>query len=150
VLNVWKHVFVRFAASHASKSGSRAFVANGQPVSLGIPITVAMTPIEVGGGWRFPISSAPRVTPYAGGEYVAVMYSETSQFAGSGDNVSQTSSGYGVLGGVEVRLFKWVIAGGEAQFRSIPNALGHGSVSQDFGETNLGGFTVRGLIGIGR
>ena len=148
MLNVWKHVFVRFAASHTSKSGSRSFVANGQPFSLGIPITVAMTPIEVGGGWRFPISSASRFVLYVGGEYVAVNYSETSQFAGSGDNVTQTNSGSGVFGGVEVRLFKWIIAGGEAQFRSIPNALGHGSVSQDFGETNLGGFTVRGLIGV--
>jgi hypothetical protein len=150
ILDVWKHVFVRVAASHASKSGTRSFVVNGQAYSLGIPLTVAMTPIEIGGGWRFPISGTSRVVPYAGGEYVAVNYSETSQFAGTGDNVSKTGKGFSLLGGLEVRLYKGIIAGGEVQFRRIPNALGQGSVSQDFGEKDLGGFTGRALIGFGR
>ena len=34
VLNVWKTAFVRVAVSHATGSGNRAFVLNGQPVSL--------------------------------------------------------------------------------------------------------------------
>src|SRR5438309_5579682 len=41
VLNVWKTAFVRVAVSHATGSGNRAFVLNGQPVSLNIPIKVS-------------------------------------------------------------------------------------------------------------
>jgi hypothetical protein len=149
VLNIWKGAFLRVALSHTSKGGDRAFVANGERVSLGVPITVSMTPVEIGGGWRFAIGSS-RVVPYVGAGALIQSYSEKSTFAGPGDNVSQTNTGYTAFGGVEVDLSKWFIVGGEADFRGIPNALGNGSVSQDFGETNLGGFALRVLFGIRR
>ena len=145
VLNVWKTLFLRVSASRISKGGSRAFVFNGQAVSLGIPITVQMTPIEVAAGWRFVSSS--RVTPYLGGGALFVKYAETSAFAGSGDDVSQSNRGYCALGGADVTISGWLVVGAEGEYRTVPHALGTGSVSQDFGETNLGGFTVRVLIG---
>ena len=65
-----------------------------------------------------------------------------------GEDVSQRNTGYAVFGGVEVAVWKWFIVGGEAQHRGVPHAIGKGSVSQDFGETNLGGFAVRLLFGV--
>jgi len=40
-----------------------------------------------------------------------------------------------------------VFAGAEVQYRLVPNALGEGGASQDFGETDLGGFVFRVLFG---
>jgi hypothetical protein len=148
VLNVWKSAFVRVAVSHAIKSGNRAFVLNGQPVSLGIPITVSMTPVEIGGGWRFGTFRSTRIVPYAGGGVLIQPYSEKSAFAGLGDDVSQTNTGFTAFGGVEVDVSKWLMVGAEAQFRGVPNAIGKGGVSQAFGETNLGGYALRVLFGI--
>jgi hypothetical protein len=145
VLNVWKTLFVRVSASRISKGGNRAFVFNGQAVSLGIPITIQMTPIEVAAGWRFVSSS--RVTPYIGGGALFVKYAETSAFAGTGDDVSQSNRGYSAFGGADVTIARWLVVGAEGQYRSVPHAIGTRPVSQDFGETNLGGFTVRVLIG---
>jgi hypothetical protein len=145
LLNVWKTLFVRVSASRISKGGNRAFVFNGQAISLGIPITVQMTPVEVAAGWRFISSS--RVTPYLGGGALFVKYAETSAFAGSGDDVSQSNRGYSAFGGADVTIARFLVVGAEGQYRSVPHAIGTGPVSQDFGETNLGGFTVRVLIG---
>jgi len=146
VLNIWRGLFLRAAVSTTSKTGSRAFVANGQAVSLNIPLTVSMTPVEVGGGWRF--LTRTRATPYVGGGALAQFYSEKSNFAGPGENVSQTNIGYFALGGIEVETVRWLVVGVEAQFRGIPHAIGQSGVSQSFGETNLGGFTTRVLIGV--
>ena len=146
VLNVWNGAFLRFAVSTTSKTGSRAFVANGQAVTLNIPLTVSMTPVEVGGGWRF--LTRTRAVPYVGGGFLAQLYSEKSSFAGPGEDVSQTNFGYMALGGIEVETTRWLVVGVEAQFRGVPNAIGQSGVSQSFGETNLGGLTARVLIGV--
>src|SRR5438046_8477358 len=52
-LDVWKHLFVRFTAAQVKRTGSRVFVDDGDVVDLGIPMTVTLTPIEGGVGWRF-------------------------------------------------------------------------------------------------
>ena len=148
-IDVWKHAFVRVAITHASKSGNRAFVDNGQVFSLGIPITISWTPIELGGGWRFGRSNA-RATPYVGAAFVVLDYKETSEFAQAGDNVATYLTGGEGFGGVEVGLGKWAAISGEAQYRTIPNALGAGGVSQAFNEKDAGGFTARVLIAFRR
>lgn len=148
VVEIWKHLFARVAVSHASKTGSRVFVANGEVFPLGIPLTVTMTPIEVGGGWRFVSSKGSRFTPYAGLSFLSLGYSETSKFAEPGENSDERFTGQDVFGGVEVGIVKWLVASGEVQYRRVPNALGAGNVSQDFGETDLGGVTARFTIGI--
>jgi hypothetical protein len=148
VVDIWKHLFARVAVTRARQSGSRVFVANGQVFPMGIPLTVTMTPIEVGGGWRFVSRKPGRLTPYAGVSFVSLGYTETSKFAESSENTSERFTGQDVFGGVEVRILKWLVASGEAQYRRIPNALGAGGVSKDFGESDLGGVTARVAIGI--
>jgi opacity protein-like surface antigen len=149
VLNVWKTLFLRAGVSHTTMNGSRAFVVNGQGISLNIPITVSMTPVEIGGGWRFSGARLGRhvVVPYAGSGALIQPYSERSPF-GSGGDVSQTNTGFTFFGGVEVDLSKWFLVGVEGQYRGLPHAIGTAPVSKDFGETNLGGFTARVLVGL--
>src|SRR5437899_429062 len=57
VVDIWKHLFVRVAVTRARKAGSRGFVSGSQFFSNGIALTVTMTPIEAGAGWRFASKS---------------------------------------------------------------------------------------------
>lgn len=148
VLNVWRQAFVRVAFAKMSRSGSRAFVDNGQVFPLGIPLTVKMTPVELGGGWRFAPWPASRYVLYAGGGAFFLGYSETSNLAQTADNVSQTFHGYLAFGGVDVTIARWITAGAEAQYRGLPGAIGDAGVSKAYGETNLGGFVFRVLVGV--
>jgi hypothetical protein len=110
-----------------------------------------MRPLEFGLGWRAtPLGRSGRVVPYAAGGLLIMGYQETSEFADDEENVERTFNGFSFLGGIEIRLAPWVIAGAEAQYRSIPDAIGAGGVSQAFDETDLGGFTFRVLVGLGR
>lgn len=147
-VDIWKHLFVRVAGTRARETGSRVFVAGGEVFTLGIPLTVTMTPIEAGGGWRF-VTKSGRLTPYAGISYLSMGYSEESDFAEAGDNTSERFTGQAVFGGAEFRIWKWFTAAGEAQYRRVPKALGAGGASKDFDETDLGGVTARVSIGIG-
>ena len=52
VTNVFSKVFLRATFAHAGKDGNRVFVNDGQVFNLGIPFTIGLTPIEIGGGWR--------------------------------------------------------------------------------------------------
>jgi hypothetical protein len=147
VLGLWKNTFARVLVSGASLEGSRVVVVNDEPISLGIPLTVTMRPIEIGGGWRFEEGTPEWIVPYAGAGFVRIAYNETSDFAMPGDNVSLSLDGLSIFGGVDVRLWRLVAAGVEGQYRKV-SGLGTGGVSQAFGERELGGFTFRFLIGI--
>ena len=148
VADIWKHVFVRVAVTRARKTGSRGFVSGSQFFSNGIPLTMTMTPVEAGGGWRFVSKKGSRLTPYAGLSFLSVGYTETSTFADAADNTSERFTGQAVFGGVEIGVAKGLTVTAEAQHRRVPNALGAGGVSKDFAETDLGGVTVRITIGI--
>jgi hypothetical protein len=150
ILNVWRQAFVRVAFARMSRSGSRAFVDNGQVFSLGIPLTVKLTPVEVAGGWRFAPEAGGRYVLYGGAGALLLGYSETSDLAQTGDNVSQTFHGYVAFGGVDVPVGRWITAGAEVQYRGLPGAIGDAGVSKAYGETNLGGFVVRVLVGVKR
>jgi len=148
-VDIWKHFFARVAFTRARKSGHRVFVANGEVFPFeNVPLTVMLTPIEVGGGWRFVSSKRSRLTPFAGVSFLSMGYTETSKFAEAGENTNERFTGQDVFGGVEVGIVKWLVAAGEVQYRRVPNGLGVGHVSQDFGESDLGGVTVRVTIGI--
>lgn len=149
-LNLWKGLFARVAFSSTKETGSRVFVLDDEVIPVGIPLTVELAPLEIGGGWRFPAVWSGRVVPYGGAGFVRLGYRETSEFAQSGDNTDTTFNGSVVFGGVEVSLVSWVIAGVEAQYRRVPDAIGDGGVSGAFGETDLGGTTFRVLFGIRR
>ncbi|HTM23739.1 MAG TPA: hypothetical protein VL225_01020 [Vicinamibacterales bacterium] len=148
VTDIWKHLFIRVAVTHLSKKGGRVFVDSGQVFPLGIPLTLTMTPIEIGGGWRFAGKRPSRFAPYAGGAALIVPYKETSAFGDAADNVSQSFTGAAVFAGVEASVTRSITVGGEAQFRAIPNALGTAGASQAYNETDLGGVTARVTIGV--
>jgi hypothetical protein len=148
LLNVWKGLFVRVAATSASKTGTRVIVVDKEAISLGIPLTIDLRPVEFGGGWRSAIGARQRGAWYVGGGLLHLVYRETSKFATVGENTDTTFNGAVIFAGADVRLWHFIVGGGEVQFRSVPNALGDGGASQAFKETNLGGGTVRGVIGV--
>lgn len=131
------------------QDGERAFISGTQVFPLGIPLTVQVTSIEVTGGWRFRNFSR-RFVPYAGAGWSAVAYEETSRFAEPEENVDERFNGFHLLAGAEFRLTGWLGVGGEVAWARVPNALGEGGVSEAFGETDLGGTSLRLKISIGR
>ena len=144
-------VFVNVRVSRFEHSGERVFVSGGTQFPLGIPSTVTITPIEVSAGYRV-VRPRWRVVPYAGGGIGWYGYAETSEFATDEENVSERFTGYHVLGGVEFPLSRWIGIAGEAQWATVPDALGQdpNSVAREFGESNLGGTTFRVKLVIGR
>ena len=148
VTGIWKHVFARVAFTRARETGSRVFVNNGEVFQLGIPLTITLTPIEAGAGWRFVSKKGSRVTPYAGLAFLSMGYTEVSSFAQSGEDTSGRFKGQALFGGVDAAIVKWLFASGEVQYRRVPHALGAGGVSKDFNESDIGGVTARLTIGI--
>jgi hypothetical protein len=149
ITNIWKQVFIRVAVTHLTKTGSRVFVDSGQVYQLNQPAQLSLTPIEIGAGWRFVLKN-PRLTPYAGGgvliESYKVVYSESTDL-----NESETFKGGVFFGGADFAITKVLFVGGEAQFRTLPNALQSSlasSAANAFNETDGGGFTVRFTVGV--
>lgn len=149
-LNLWKGLFARVAFSSVRESGSRVVVIDDQVIPLDIPVTVELKPLEIAAGWRLPAFAAGRLVAYAGGGFLRMGYRETSDFAIGEENTDTTFSGGVVFGGIEASIVSWIIAGAEVQYRTVPNAIGGAGVSEAFGETDLGGTTVRVLVGIRR
>lgn len=150
VLNIWKGLFARVAFSSVKETGSRVVIFDGEVIDLGIPLTVELEPLEVAGGWRFPAFAAGRLVPYVGGGLLRMGYKERSEFGMGDDNTDTSFNGSVVFGGIEASIVSWVIAGAEVQYRTVPDAIGEGGVSQAFGENDLGGVTLRVLVGIRR
>ncbi len=144
-----KGLFVGLRASRYRDTGERVFVFNGETFPLGIATTVTITPLELTGGYRY--DRGQRLVPYAGAGLGWHTYDETSEFATDDENVSERFRGYHVLGGVEARLGRWLGVGGEAQWTTVPDALGQDAngVATEFDETNLGGATFRVKVVIG-
>jgi opacity protein-like surface antigen len=142
-------VFVEFGITRFKKNGQRAFVNNGQAFPLGIPLTATITPLELSVGYRFG-ATRWRVIPYAAGGFGRYDYKEESGFAADGDNVDTHHVGYLMNGGVEVRLQKWIGVAVDGQYTHVPGILGASGISQDAGETDLGGAAVRFKVIVGR
>jgi hypothetical protein len=149
-LRLWRGLFARVAYSQIAEEGERVVIFEDEPVRLGIPLEVRMSPLEIGGGWRADLGRARAIGVYGGGGLLRVRYRETSQFAGSGENVDETFNGHVVFGGVDVTLFRWIMLGAEAGYRFVPDAIGEGGVSAAFDEHDLGGATLRFVIGVKR
>ena len=151
VLNVWKGLFARVAVSQMSDDGTRAFVFGNDVIPMNIPMTVKIRTVELGVGWRVVPRRMPGVAVYGGGGALLLAYDQTSRFADQGENPNESFSGYAVFGGAEFRLWKWLFAGAEAQYRAVPDALGGaGTIPELFNETDLGGVAVRVLVGVRR
>lgn len=146
---VERHIFLNLRASRFHKTGQRVFLFEGEQFDLGIPTTITVTPVELTGGYRFPVWT--RVVPYAGAGIGWHRFKETSAFAASNENVDDQFTGYHVLGGVELRLARWSALAGELQWATVPDAIGSdpNSVSHEFNESDLGGTTFRFKIIVG-
>lgn len=145
-----QRVFVNVRASRFREVGQRVFLFNGEQFDLGIPATITVTPVELTGGYRFDVDR--RFVAYGGAGVGWHRYQETSQFAQADENLDERFAGYHVMGGAEFRLVRWIGAAAEAQWATVPDALGEdsNSVSHEFDESDLGGVTLRVKVVIGR
>ena len=148
----WLNLFVDVGAWQYKEDGQRVAVLNGDTYPLGIPMTVTVTPLEFTFGYRFNQMHklVPRLTPYAGAGFTSLKYAETSSFAAAGEDVDERFTGHHFMGGAELKILKWLGVAGEFEWLSVPDAIGTAGVSKEFGETDLGGSTIRGKITIGR
>jgi len=142
--------FVEITASRFQENGERAYFSGGKAFKLGIPLTATITPIEVTGGYRFRLPTLPRVRPYVAAGFGSYGYQETSSFADAGDNVDTRHAGFVVNGGAEFRLHRWIGVAVDVQYTHIPGILGTGGVSQQTGESDLGGVAARFKAIVGR
>lgn len=141
VTNIWKGVFADVAVSQWSLDGQRAFVLNRQVFRLGIPLEAKMRPVDLAAGWRLRLLRG-RLSPYGGAGLTYLTYAETSQFAGSGEDVRESKTGPLLLAGVDVRIWRWIHAGGELRWRRVNGILGESGlsgVSTEFDEDDAGG-----------
>ena len=134
--------YVDLAISRMSKTGQRAFINNGQAFSLGIPVRVTLTPVELTGGYRFRFRNS-RIVPYAGAGIGTYSYRETSDFAAAGENVDVSHAGFVMTAGAEFRVSRWVAIAGDAQYTKIPDIYGQAGISKDVSENSLGGVAAR-------
>jgi hypothetical protein len=143
--------FVGGRVTRFAKDGTRVFVNDGEVFDLGIDTSVTITPIELTGGYRF---QAPRrrLIPYVGGGIGTYRYHEDAEFNTSDEDVDESFTSYHLLGGAEYRLSRWLAIAGEAQWTTVPDAIGQEptSVGAAFDETDLGGTTFRVKVVIGR
>ncbi len=144
------NLFVSLRASRFRQDGQRVFVFEGRTFDLGVETAVTVAPIQLSAGYRFPVHR--RAVAYAGGGIGWHRYTETSTFATDAENVTESLTGYQLLGGAEFRLHRWLAAAGEAEWATVPGTLGSdpNSVSAAFDEHDLGGVTFRVKVVIGR
>ena len=142
--------FVEITASRFQENGERSYFSGGKAFKLGIPLTATITPIEVTGGYRFRLPTLPRVRPYVAAGFGSYGYQETSSFADAGDNVDTRHAGFVVNGGAEFRLHRWIGVAVDVQYTHVPGILGNGGVSQQAGESDLGGVAARFKAIVGR
>ena len=143
-------VFVSLRASRFRRHGERVFVFNDEQFHLGIPVTVSVVPVELALGYRF----GPRrfLVPYGGGGIGWYGFDETSRFADASENIHERALGYHLVGGAELRIMRLLGTAFEAAWSRVPDALPRhpDGVLEEFGESNLGGMTLRVKIVVGR
>jgi outer membrane protein W len=143
-------IFAEISASRFRQNGERAYLSGGKAFKLGIPLTATITPVEITGGYRFRLARLPRVRPFVAAGFGSYAYQETSSFAEAGDDVDTRHAGYVVNGGAEFRLHRWAGLAVDVQYSHVPGILGTGGVSQQAGESDLGGVAARFKLVIGR
>ena len=116
-------IFFSVGASRIHRTGHRVFVFQNQVFTLNEPAEVTMTPLEFTVGYRLRNSG---LVPYLAGGAGWLTYEETSPHAVAGDAVSISHSTYHALG-------------------TEPT-----SVAAVYNEQDLGGFTTRVKVILGR
>ncbi|HVH27600.1 MAG TPA: outer membrane beta-barrel protein [Vicinamibacterales bacterium] len=138
--------YLDFGFSRFKKTGERAFFFEGDGFGLNTPLTVTITPLELTAGFRF--NPASRVVPYVGGGIGSYGYEETSDF--EDEAFEDRHVGYLAVGGVDFRISRWFGISADVQYTHVPGILGTGGVSQEAGETDLGGVAARFRVLFGR
>jgi hypothetical protein len=146
-MRVHGRLFVEASVERFQRTGERVFVQNGQVFKLGITDTVRVIPVAVTLGYRHDDRHR---TSYVGGGIGRYFYEERSAFADSSENPSERFTSYHALVGVEFANRAWLRTAVEAQFTSVPGALGSSGTAAAFGEHNLGGVQVRLKLLAGR
>jgi hypothetical protein len=146
-----RRLSISFDVSRFQATGERVFVFNDEVFPLGIETRVDIVPIAVNLAYRH---ERPRwtLTPFVGGGVNWHRYTETSDFAAAGEDVSATYTGVHALGGVEWRASRYLAIGGVGRWVSVRDALGDEptSAAAAFDEHDLGGFDLRVRIVVGR
>lgn len=150
VTRLWKGIFARVAFSSIEEEGRRVFVFNDEVFKLDIPLTIELSPLEIGAGWRLSNRALGRFEPYGGAGLLRMRYREVSDFAEPGDGIDETLLGQVVFGGIDLNLGKGVTVGAEVQRRFFRDALGDNGVAGAFEEKDLGGTTFRVVVGYSR
>jgi outer membrane protein W len=141
---------VELTASQFKQDGQRAYISAGKSYPLGIPLTATITPLEFTAGYRFRLRSLPRVRPYVAAGVGSYGYTETSSFANAGDDVDTRHAGFVMNGGAEFRLSRWIGVAADVAYSHVSGILGQGGVSQQAGESDLGGVAARFKFVVGR
>jgi opacity protein-like surface antigen len=146
-----RRLAISFDVSRFQATGERVFVFNGEVFPLGIETKVNIVPMAANVAYRH---ERPRraLTPFVGGGVNWHRYTETSDFAADGDDISATHLGIHALGGVEWRASPYLSVGGVGRWMSVRDALGDEptSAAAAFDEHDLGGFDLRVRIVVGR
>jgi hypothetical protein len=87
-----------------------------------------------------------RMAPYVG---FGVGWHQLREEWAAVDAATYLKIGYHVLGGIEYPLGRWVALGAEAQWTTVPKALGESGISAVYGERNLGGTSFRFKLIVG-
>jgi len=154
-----RQFFLSVGARRFQRTGHRVFVFENQIFPLNVKDTITVTPLDLTFGYRFAsptatarLRRAPRVVPYLGGGVGWYGYQERSEHATDAEDVKKTYTGYHVLAGAEVPVRPWIRAAVDAQWAAVPNALGGSAsgVANLYDEHDLGGFTLRARIIVGR
>jgi hypothetical protein len=133
-------LFVQGNVDYHRLKGERVFVFEDEVFRLGIEDTVTIVPIYGTVGYRFPIK---RSAVYGGGGVGVYLWRERSDFADDSEDFDENHASFHGLIGVESRATRMVWVALEGLVLSVPDALGSRGVSQFYGESNLGGFTVQ-------
>ena len=143
-------LFVDVGAWRFHDEGERVFVFGGEEFGLNIPVEITITPLELSAGWQFRFRRAPRFRPYVAAGYSSYGYKETSPFNTPAEDVDDRFGGYHVSGGAEYKISRWLGVAGEANWTTVPDAIGAAGVSAEFDESDLGGTSIRVKITVGR
>lgn len=148
VLNVWQKLFVRGGITFASASGHTGDVIDGTFMPKDFTTDFKFTTTEIGAGWRTPLKKHQKMAIYFGGSAIIFGESESGSLATPDENISESFVGFGGEVGLDWALSKKTVFSLEGQYRSIPSNPPHGSIQDQFGEPDLGGFAVRAMFSI--
>ena len=138
--------FAEIAVERYQKRGERVFVNNGDVFKLGIADTITVVPIYATVGFR----AGGNISGYGGAGVGQYLFRETADFSDDSDNRLDRFTSYHGLAGVEFSARSAVRVAVEVQYTTVPNSIGAGGASAEFGESNLGGLQARVKLLVGR